>query len=117
MKNKIKMFFIISGVCVSSYIAMAAGNYIHLVYSSWTEGYNISLNVDYTQSAEKFDVTLAVYNSRWRWYLHIPCYKETIIHDSVNPEHLSNWNVISVKDGMIRLKNNEQSISVITGCK
>ena len=117
MKNKLKIFFITLGVCISSYITMVAGDYIHLIYSSWRDGDIISLNVDYTQSTEKFNVILGVYNSRWRWYLHIPCHKETIIHDSVNPEHLNNWNVISVKDGIIQLKNNEQVISVKNSCK
>lgn len=117
MKNKLKLFFIILGGCVSLYIAMTASAYVNIVYSSWKEGYNISLNVDNRRSDGRFDVILGVYNSRWRWYLHIPCYKETIIRDSVNPEHLSNWNVISVKGSVINLKNNKQVILVKNTCK
>jgi len=117
MKSRLKIFVIILGGCVSLYIAMTASNYINLVYYSWKEGYHISLNVDNKQSDDRFDVILGVYSSRWRWYLHLPCYKETIIHDSVNPEYLSDWEVISVKDGGIKLKNNKQVILAKNDCK
>lgn len=117
MKNRLKIFVIILGGYVSLYIAMTASHYINLVYYSWKEGYHILLNVDNKQSDDRFDVILSVYNSRWRWYLHLPCYKETIIHDSVHPEHLSNWSVISVKDGVINLKNNNDIILVKSACK
>ena len=117
MKNRLKVFIIIAGACVSLYIAMTASNYIDLVYSSWKDGYNISLTVDSKRSTSSFDIILGIYNSRWRWYLHFPCDKKIIIHDSVNPEYMSNWDVILVKDGMIQLKNNKQIILVSNACK
>lgn len=117
MKNRLKVLLVILGGCVSFYIARTADNYINLVYSTWKEGYHISLGIDNKQSDNRFDVVLGVYNSRWRWYLHLPCYKETVIHNSVNPVNLGDWKVVTVKDGIIKLSNNNQTIVVKSTCK
>lgn len=117
MKNKVKLFFIIICACVCFYIDETASNYIKLVYSTWRVNYNISIYVDDKQSGDRFDVVLNIYASRWHWYLHLPCHKEIIIHDAVNPELLSGWDVISVNDDVINLKNEKQVILVRNACK